>query len=298
MKGSGRKVAGRKKGLILVALLFIFMTVSIFPGQAFAGDYGTTLLKYGSRGPAVTSLQQDLTALGFNTYGVDGIFGTNTQNAVVAFQTAKGIAADGLVGNQTKTALNNAAQGKKTYTLQPGDNLAGVASKYGISVNDLMKANGLTSWVVNPGVVLIIPANTAGIHHPELADWWTDADYAFPRKTKATVTDIDTGITFQVYRYGGTNHADVEPVTAADTAKMKAAYGGVWSWGRRAIMVKENGRVLAASMNGMPHGGQDIYDNNFDGQFCIHFLNSRTHATNRVDEAHQAAIHKAANYSY
>ena len=298
LKGSGRLVTGRKTRFILVALLFVFMVVSIFPSQAFAGDYGTTLLKLGSRGSAVASLQQDLTALGYNTYGIDGIFGANTQKAVVAFQKVKGIAPDALVGTQTKTALNNALQGKKTYIIQPGDNLAGIASKFGITVNNLMKANGLTSWTVNAGVVLTIPAISVTNRHPEMADWWSVADAAFPRKTKATVTDIDTGITFQVYRYGGTNHADVEPVTAADTAKMKQAYGGQWSWSRRAIMVSMNGRVFAASMNGMPHGGQDIYNNNFDGQFCIHFLNSRTHATNRVDEAHQAAIRRAANYTY
>lgn len=276
----------------------MFTAVSVFPIQAYAGDYGATLLKIGSRGPGVTSLQQDLTGLGYNTYGIDGIYGVNTQNSVVAFQKAKGIAADGLVGNQTKTALNNALQGKNTYIIQPGDSLTGIASKYGIDVNDLMKANGLTSWIVNDGVVLTIHAASVSTRHPEMADWWTVVDAAFPRKANATVTDIDTGITFQVHRYGGTNHADVEPLTAADTAKMKAAYGGEWSWSRRAVIVSINGRVFAASMNGMPHGGQDIYNNNFDGQFCIHFLNSRTHETNRVDEAHQAAVYKAADYTY
>ncbi len=291
-------MTARKTRSSIVVLLFIFMAVSIFPSQALAGDYGTALLQAGSRGPAVTSLQQDLTALGYNTYGIDGIFGVNTQAAVVAFQKGKGIAADALVGPQTKTYLNSALQGKKTYIIQPGDSLAGIASKFGISVNDLMKTNGLTSWTVNAGVVLIIPTVSTGVRHPEMADWWTVVDAAFPRKADATVTDIDTGITFQVHRYGGTNHIDAEPLTAADTAKMLAAYGGQWSWSRRAVMVTINGRVFAASMNGMPHGGQDIYNNNFEGQFCIHFLNSRTHGTNRVDEAHQAAIRKAANYTY
>ena len=274
------------------------MAVSVFPIPAYAGDYGTTLLKLGSRGPAVTSLQQDLTALGYNTYGIDSIFGVNTQNSVVAFQKAKGLVADALVGTQTKTALNNALKGKNTYTIQPGDSLAGIASKYGISVNNLMKANGLTSWTVNAGVVLIIPVASVSTRHPEMADWWTVVDKAFPRKANGTVTDINTGITFNVHRYGGTNHIDAEPITAADTAKMKAVYGGQWSWSRRAVMVNINGRVFAGSMNGMPHGGQDIANNNFDGQFCIHFLNSRTHATDRIDEAHQAAVYKAANYSY
>lgn len=280
------------------------MAVSAFPVQAYAGDYGTTLLRYGSRGAEVASLQQDLTALGYNTYGIDSIFGIKTQNAVVAFQKAAGIGVDGLVGPQTKSALANSLQDKKTYTVQSGDSLNGIAKKFGISVDDLMQANGLKSWVINAGVVLTIPTSTTPstpsvtTSRTEMADWWTVVDKAFPRKANAIVKDIDTGITFAIHRYGGTNHADVEPITAADTAKMLKAYGGQWSWSRRAVLVSVNGRVFAGSMNGMPHGGQDYYDNNFDGQFCIHFLNSRTHGTNRVDAAHQAAIHKAANYTW
>lgn len=291
-------MTGRKNKFIFGALLLAFMAISIFPSYALAGDYGTNLLQFGNRGQAVSNLQQDLTALGFNTYGIDGIFGDNTQKAVVAFQKSKAITTDALVGTQTKTALNNALQGKNTYIIKAGDSLTSIASRYGINVNDLMKANDLSSWTVNPGLVLIIPAAVSvGTYHPEMADWWTVVDAAFPRKTTAMVTDIDTGITFQVYRYGGSNHADIEPVTAADTAKLKQVYGGQWSWNRRAIIVNINGHIFAASMNGMPHGGQDILNNNFEGQFCIHFLNSRTHGTNRVDEAHQAAIRKAANYT-
>jgi len=75
---------------------------------------------------------------------------------------------------------------------------------------------------------------------------------------------------------------------------MKKIYGGKWSWARRAIVVEVDGYRIAASMNGMPHGGQAISGNNFDGQFCIHFLNSRTHGSDRVDPDHQAAIKKAA----
>lgn len=289
----------KRKGIVVTAVILAFMVVSIIPSQALASNYGTSLLKYGSRGQAVYDLQQDLTALGFNTYGIDGIFGPKTQNAVIAFQKSKWLAVDGIVGNQTKAALYKALGNKRTYTLKLGDSLSGVAAKFGISLNDLMQANGLSSCILNPGVVLVIPASAnVGTRYPEMADWWTVVNKAFPRKTQATVTDIDTGITFNIYRYGGSNHADVEPVTAADTAKMKQAYGGQWSWNRRAVIVNVNGRVFAGSMNGMPHGGQDIYNNNFDGQFCIHFLNSRTHGTNRVDEAHQAAVYKAANYKY
>ena len=43
-------------------------------------------------------------------------------------------------------------------------------------------------------------------------------------------------------------------------------------------------------MNGMPHGTTTISDNDFEGHFCIHFKNSKTHETEVVDDDHQAAV--------
>lgn len=127
-----------------------------------------------------------------------------------------------------------------------------------------------------------------------LIDWWNGGIQSiFARGTVATVTDVDTGISWQVKRSGGTNHADVQPLTADDTAKMKQAYNGKWSWDRHAIWVTIGGVRYAASMNGMPHGTGSITTNNFDGHHCIHFLNSRTHTGNRLDAAHQSAVQKA-----
>ncbi len=127
-------------------------------------------------------------------------------------------------------------------------------------------------------------------------DWWkSDIQTKFPRGGTVTVTDVDTGLAWKEQRRGGTNHADVQPVTAADTAALKQAYGGTWSWNRRAIFVTINGENYAASMNGMPHGGGSITDNDFNGHHCIHFTNSRTHGSNRVCALHQAAIKKAAS---
>ncbi len=120
--------------------------------------------------------------------------------------------------------------------------------------------------------------------------WFNNGDAVFPRGTTAVITDVLTRKSFAIYRKGGANHADVEPLTAADSKIMKSIYGGTWSWDRRAIWVEIDGQLYAGSMNGMPHGKEIISDNNFNGHFCVHFTNSRTHATNRVDKRHQAAI--------
>jgi len=290
----------RKPVLLLLATILVTLIWLGLPAQANAA-YGDLLLKWGSTGQAVKDMQQDLSRLGYNTYGVDGIFGAKTYNAVISFQKSKGIAVDGLVGPVTKSVLSKAIN-NRTYIICSGDTLSEIAAQYGTTVSAIMKANNLNSYMIYVGHKLIIPERQLTSNTPsrgtsgygEMVDWWTVASKVFYVGKVATVTDVDTGIKYRVIRKGGSNHADCQPLTAQDTANMLRAYGGSWSWTRHAIIVEVDGRRLAASQNGMPHGGQSIYNNNFPGHFCIHFLNSRTHGTNRVDEAHQAAARKAA----
>lgn len=59
------------------------------------------MLRTGSRGDAVRKLQEMLNAKGYTCGSVDGIFGSKTYAAVLAFQKANGLAADGIVGSLT-----------------------------------------------------------------------------------------------------------------------------------------------------------------------------------------------------
>ncbi|MBD2058573.1 peptidoglycan-binding protein [Oculatella sp. FACHB-28] len=63
------------------------------------------ILRVGMRGPAVTQLQERLRATGFFNGPVDGVFGTETQNAVRAAQRNSGLESDGVVGPATWDAL-------------------------------------------------------------------------------------------------------------------------------------------------------------------------------------------------
>ena len=65
-------------------------------------------LKEGSRGDEVKELQEKLNSLGYNAGSTDGIFGSNTEAAVKAFQAANGLSADGIVGPKTRAALESA----------------------------------------------------------------------------------------------------------------------------------------------------------------------------------------------
>ncbi|HYE84304.1 MAG TPA: peptidoglycan-binding protein [Clostridia bacterium] len=151
----------------------------------------------------------------------------------------------------------------------------------------------------------------------EVLDWWTGANKVFARGSNAKVIDVRTGKSFNIKRTYGGNHADCETLTKEDTKVMKEIWGGTFNWSRRPVIVEINGRRLAASMSGMPHAGLDnkpinvtvssrsggfgrgtnldtVKKNDMDGHFDIHFKNSRTHGTNRVDAAHQKAIKEAA----
>ena len=59
------------------------------------------MLRTGSRGDAVRKLQEMLNAKGYTCGSVDGIFGSKTKAAVLAFQKANGLGADGIVGPLT-----------------------------------------------------------------------------------------------------------------------------------------------------------------------------------------------------
>ena len=65
-------------------------------------------LKSGDTGAEVKALQQALNTVGSATLKVDGNFGPATEQAVIAFQQANGLAADGVVGAKTAQALNAA----------------------------------------------------------------------------------------------------------------------------------------------------------------------------------------------
>ncbi|MFT5354472.1 MAG: peptidoglycan hydrolase-like protein with peptidoglycan-binding domain [Polyangiales bacterium] len=64
------------------------------------------LLKNGSKGDAVTQLQNDMNTLGF-TIGTDGLFGPNTLSAIEQLQWMFGYDIDGMVGNGTQGLISS-----------------------------------------------------------------------------------------------------------------------------------------------------------------------------------------------
>ena len=78
---------------------------------------GTTL-RYDMRGDAVLKLQQDLNKLGYYSGTISGHFGSKTEAAVMSFQKANGLSADGIAGSKTlakiATALGSSSSGSSS----------------------------------------------------------------------------------------------------------------------------------------------------------------------------------------
>ena len=244
-----------------------------------------TLLREGMNGSSVTALQQDLRSLGYLHVNPTGYFGSLTKGAIIKLQADNGIAQDGIAGPVTMSVIDRLLKGGS----------ASATNQTTTATRSSSKADYLVSWFGGAENILSIGST-------------------------AQVYDIGTGRTFSIKRTYGYNHADAETLTAEDTRIMLEIYGGSWSWARRPVIVTVNGRKLAASMAGMPHAGVDsvaanayiqsrsggygpghnldsVKGNNMDGVFDIHFLNSKTHGTNRVDTNHQNAVRSAADWA-
>lgn len=107
------------KKITTIAACSVMMGSLMFPelgNYAILGDYSITAsaeistsqnLKVGSRGTQVKYLQMNLNALNYNAGSVDGIFGNGTKNAVIRFQKAYGLSADGIAGKNTINKMNS-----------------------------------------------------------------------------------------------------------------------------------------------------------------------------------------------
>ena len=85
-------------------------------------------LKKGVRGDEVKEMQQALSDLGYDLskFGVDGIFGSETQAALKAFQEAKGLEVTGILDDATLEALKDATKGISGLTDEISELISGV----------------------------------------------------------------------------------------------------------------------------------------------------------------------------
>lgn len=105
-KSSAAKIAWQVVVIILLNLVLIAASqAGANTPQTSETETQTVLSKMGSRGEEVRKIQQKLKDLGYDVGNVDGIFGLQTQKAVLEFQRKNGLNADGIVGQLTLSAL-------------------------------------------------------------------------------------------------------------------------------------------------------------------------------------------------
>lgn len=213
----------------------------------------------GATAAQIKILQQNLKTLGYYSGSITGNLGSKTQAAIKSFQKAKGLSVTGKPDSATRSAAAKA-----------------------VSAADSKPA---------PKKVYKL-------------DWFAHkADFynriGLKNGNQAKLTDLTTGRSLNVYIQSTGSHADVEPLTAEDTKALCAIYG-VYSvekisFVRRPMLLQIGSYLMPCSIYGAPHGDQVIKNNDFPGQFCLHFLGSKTHGSNKVDDDHQNAVTRAVN---
>lgn len=142
----------RKRILLLFTMVFVFACSSLVCAN----------MEMGMSGAAVQRLQYMLIDAGYLSDGADGVFGAATRDAVTRFQAAKGLAADGVVGTRTLTALaetgkkktNNSAQniwGKRRMIMHATAYSAQDPGNTGITARGHRLKRGIVS--VDPSII-------------------------------------------------------------------------------------------------------------------------------------------------
>ncbi|MGN1201356.1 MAG: hypothetical protein ACI4R8_03780 [Candidatus Caccovivens sp.] len=103
---------------------------------------------------------------------------------------------------------------------------------------------------------------------------WEDILHILPQTFE--IVDLESEEILQATTLGGRNHADIK--------LNQSIYKP--SWERHPVLVKlTESAYLPASLSAYPHG--------YDSHFCLHFIGSKTHGTQKVDSTHQNCIKKA-----
>lgn len=255
-----------------------------------------SILRSGDRGEQVRLLQTKLAELNFYRGPIDGHFGLQTEMGLKQAQRHFGIEADGIAGPATWSAFEQEEKNlQNSYSVQRGDTLWSLARRWDTTIEEIVQLNSLSnSYEIREGESLLVPGSYSARKRAIKDLHWNEVNLLFPVNSTVTLTDVETGLSFRVQRLFGSFHADVEPLTAQDTAILRTIYGGEWSWERRAVIVHLEDTLVAGSINGFPHDSQSIYNNNFNGHICLHFRGSRLHNSGHPDSDHQQEIQMAA----
>ena len=95
----------KNKKIFIIGLFFVVVLGIITFLIFFQNNEVEALSKYGSRGSEVTQIQTKLKRWGYYKGNIDGIYGSQTVEAVKYFQRKNGLSVDGIAGPKTLQAM-------------------------------------------------------------------------------------------------------------------------------------------------------------------------------------------------
>ena len=152
--------------ITISAILMCWFTVVAAAAAFRAGDQGTD----------VAEIQKQLQSLGYDV-AADGDYGPATTEAVKAFQSTKGLEADGLVGASTYSALLGKSMPAVTHSMNAMSRTVVSDAMSYMGVPYVFGGNTPSSGFDCSGYVRYVFAN-AGIYLPRTADVQYNCGYA------------------------------------------------------------------------------------------------------------------------
>jgi peptidoglycan hydrolase-like protein with peptidoglycan-binding domain len=130
--------------------------------------FGKRILQLGSQGEDVKELQQRLAANGFYFGAPDGCYGVLTEEAVNLLQQTFKLRQDGVAGPAVAAALaqNAVSTGRLIYTVKPGDSLAQISARFGVSPAAWRSIPGK-----RPGLKRIYPGQRVLLYRKVFLTW-------------------------------------------------------------------------------------------------------------------------------
>ena len=126
---------------------------------------------------------------------------------------------------------------------------------------------------------------------------WEQVKSLLELNASYTITDYNTGETFSMVYVGGEHHAEMECADSFNAGIFREVFGGEYNYSKRPVTISINGRSIAASLYGWPHGEDHYSGNEMDGHTCLFFDGSLSHVGGLPDAEHAEMIYQAAGRS-
>ncbi len=236
------------------------------PGTPAQEAQNSGLITYRSTGERVVRIQLRLRELGYFNYKPTGSFQNMSVQAAIDFQqmqvdaNGQSIMADGSIGAQSMDILfsHTAKRVDILASIPFGPQLTGAPSVTGVAVS------------------------------------WNEVKELLSEGTPYAFTDFNTGSTFTMTLVSVNAHAEMECATAMDTQTFLTCFGGAFNYSKRPVVMQVGDRLIAASMQGEPHGQDTVPANDMTGHVCVYFSESLSHVGALPDVEHMNQVRKAA----